>query len=77
MRRKRCLGYIERERTYQQACIDIEEAIFQLRTDPAKANDYQNFTEHRTEYSDCQEAVASLPDTARDEPPRRFERIVK
>ncbi|MGB8211147.1 MAG: hypothetical protein WCF69_26795 [Mycobacterium sp.] len=77
VRRARCLGYIERERSYQQAFDNIEEEIFKVRTDPAKATDYQAFLRHRARYESRLNAIASLPETARIRPTRRFEKIVK
>src|ERR1700694_5012826 len=50
VRRARCLGYIERERSYQQPFIDLEEEVFTIRTDAAKATDYQDFQRHRADY---------------------------
>lgn len=77
MRRARCLGYIENERSYQQAFDNIEEKILDLRTDPAKATDREAFLRHRARYESRLDAITSLPETARIRPTRKFEKIVK
>jgi hypothetical protein len=77
VRRAKCLGYIEKERSYQQVFDTIEEAILELRTDPAKATDQQDFLRHRARYERRLNAITSLPETSRIRPPRRFEKIVK
>jgi hypothetical protein len=76
VRRARCLGFIERERSYQKPFIDIEEEIFAIRTDPAKTIEYQGFQRHRAEYDKRQNAITSLPQDARQKPPRKFEKVV-
>lgn len=76
VRRAKCLGFIEREQSYQRPFIDIEEEVFALRTDPAKATDYQDFQRHRADYDKRQNAITSLLEDARQKPPRKFERVV-
>ena len=76
VRRARCLGFVERERSYQQPFIDIEEEVFAVRKDPAKATDYQDFQRHRAEYDRRQNAITALPEDARKKPPRKFQDIV-
>lgn len=63
VRRARCLGYIERERSYQQKFIDLEEEIFEKRDDAERDADYESFQRHRDEYSARQAATPHCPRT--------------
>jgi hypothetical protein len=77
VRRARCLGYNERERSYQQPFIDIEQEVLAQRTDPNQAVDQQRFTSHVADYDRRVGAITALPEDAREKPPRKFERVVE
>jgi hypothetical protein len=77
VRRARCLGYIERERSYQQKFVDLEELIYEKREDAERDADYESFQRHRDEYDERQAAIAALPEEARQKPARSFEKIVE
>ncbi len=69
VRRARCLGAIEAEREYQSRDIDVEEATFAIRTDDARHVEYQRFQQRRHKFDERLEAIASLPESARERPP--------
>jgi hypothetical protein len=69
VRRARCVGSIECEREYQSKDLDVEEATFAIRTDEARHAEYQWFQQRRAEFNERQEAIASLPESARERPP--------
>jgi hypothetical protein len=77
VRRARCLGFNERERSYQQPFIDIEQEDLAQRTDPQQLADQQRFQQHVADYDRRIDAITSLPDTAREKPPRKFEKVVE
>jgi hypothetical protein len=77
VRRARCLGFNERERSYQQPFIDLEQEVLLQRTDPQQANDTQRFQQHVADYDRRVDAIASLPEDAREKPPRKFEKVVE
>jgi hypothetical protein len=77
VRRARCLGFNERERSYQQPFIDIEQEVLAQRTDPQRAAETQRFQQHVADYDRRIAAIASLPDTARAKPPRKFGTVVE
>lgn len=77
VRQARCLGFNERERSYQQPFIDIEQEVLSQRTDPQKSARTQRFQQHVAEYDRRIAAIASLPETAREKPPRKFEKVVE
>ncbi|MGV9799583.1 hypothetical protein ACWDTP_16180 [Mycobacterium sp. NPDC003449] len=76
-RRARCLGFNERERSYQQPFIDIEREILNERTDPQQAADIRRFEAHVAEYDARTEAIKMIPEDRRVKPPRKFERVVE
>lgn len=76
-RRARCLGFNERERSYQQPFIDIEQEVLDQRTDPQQADDLQRFQTHVAAYDARIEAIRNMPEAARVKPPRKFERVVE
>ncbi len=69
VRRARCLGSIERESEAQSRDIDIEEATFAIRIDEARHVEYQRFQQRRQKFNERLEAIASLPESARERPP--------
>jgi hypothetical protein len=77
VRRARCLGYTARERSYQQAYIDIEERIYAIRDDAPKVAEYHAFNETRERYDKRHDLIQSLPEKSVVRPPRRFEKIVE
>lgn len=76
VRRARCLGFNERERSYQQPFIDIEQEVLDQRTDAQQPVDLQNFQTHVADYDQRISAITALPEGAREKPPRKFERVV-
>lgn len=76
-RRARCLGFNERERSYQQPFIDIEQEVLNQRTDPLQTGDLHRFQTHVTAYDGRIEAIRNMPEEARVKPPRKFERVVE
>jgi len=74
LRRARCLGYIEKERSYQQKFIDLEEQIFEKREDTERDADYESFQRHREEYDQRQAAITALSQEARQKPARSSEK---
>jgi hypothetical protein len=61
VRRARCLGFIEHERSPQQKFINLEERAFAIReNDPTRASAYQNFQRHREDYERRQNLIKAL-----------------
>jgi hypothetical protein len=77
VRRKRCLGYTERERSYQNKYITYEQAAFDRLTDLGQSAEYAAFQQHRAEYDARLDAITALPEDDRIKPPRKFERVVE
>jgi hypothetical protein len=77
VRRARCLGFNERERSYQQPYIDIEAEVLAQRTDPQQPADLRKFQQHVADYDRRVSVITSLPEGAREKPPRKFEKVVE
>ena len=74
-RRKRCFGFIEDERSWQDHFDTIEAKILDARTDGLAAVDRAEFDKHRERYLERVGVITDLPTEARKKPPK-FTRLV-
>jgi hypothetical protein len=77
VRRARCRGFIQSERSPQKKFINLEEQTFEIRDDPAKASDLEKFERHKDDYERRENLIKDLPRKVRQKPPGTYEEVVK